>query len=273
MHYTTYSTGPVSSTRTVRTTHTTTGGGLLGGTAGFGIGVPTTIGGAPTLLGTTLMPAGHTRVVQTSQPIMTQTRYVNTTGAPSMVYQSGPVMMGSGLTRLGSISLRPLTTYSTTMAAAPVTMGIAPMMHMTQASAATATQQATYTNSASLTINGLLCEGYIACSNDQIIQAKNLFVGVAPFHLGTDTLEVTPDYTVVTRNPDIIYHLADLPNESCQALTLAELRSLAQIPADKPVYVGLPGQAACQATAGPDGSIMIQQTDARVGKLVGASLF
>lgn len=124
-----------------------------------------------------------------------------------------------------------------------------------------------------MTINGLLCEGYIACSNDKIIQAKNLFIGVAPFHLGTDTLEVTPDYTVVTRNPDIVYHLADLPNESFQSLTLAELRSVAQIPADKPVFIGLPGQAASIATAGPDGSIMIQQSDTRVGKLVGASLF
>lgn len=139
MHYTTYSTGPVSSTRTVRTTHTTTGGGMLGGaSAGFGMGGMTTLGGPSTLLGTTLMPAGTTRVVQTSQPIMTQTRYVNTTGP--LVYQSGPVMMSSGATRLGSISLRPLTTYSSGMTAAPVSMGIAPMMHMTQATQATSQQ-------------------------------------------------------------------------------------------------------------------------------------
>eukprot|EP01056_Protomagalhaensia_sp_Gyna25_P001902 Protomagalhaensia_sp_Gyna_25__1901@NODE_2007_length_1350_cov_876_328757_g1654_i0_p1_GENE_NODE_2007_length_1350_cov_876_328757_g1654_i0NODE_2007_length_1350_cov_876_328757_g1654_i0_p1_ORF_typecomplete_len211_score32_47AsmA/PF05170_14/0_081_NODE_2007_length_1350_cov_876_328757_g1654_i0174806 len=182
-----------------------------------------------------LTPGAQQRQVSSSSSQRTVVRQTHITSPAQGVTYSVSPMVSPMLVKptIGTMSLAPIQPLS------------APMTLATNQQPNT---KATYTSSASLTINGVRCEGHIGLSNDRIIQAKNLFVGVAPFVLSQATLEVTPELTVVARNPDIKYHLDELPNANIQSLTLSELRKLAHIEQNAPIYIGLPGQAAALAT-------------------------
>eukprot|EP01054_Gregarina_sp_Poly1_P000589 Gregarina_sp_Poly_1__588@NODE_113_length_13886_cov_267_363051_g100_i0_p7_GENE_NODE_113_length_13886_cov_267_363051_g100_i0NODE_113_length_13886_cov_267_363051_g100_i0_p7_ORF_typecomplete_len297_score21_73_NODE_113_length_13886_cov_267_363051_g100_i088189708 len=262
-----------SRTTTVRTTQTTSGrpstliAGGLGATTLGGLGTPMPSLAAtamPTLGVTNLMPTGLSTTQYVSAPTVTQTRYATTSGpviapvpmmtttttttgktlhSPGIIKTTGLTPGLSGYSTLGNLSLARPATYVTTS----LPMGLATGPATTSMQTATS-NQITYSNSASLTINDVRCEGYIAVSNDRIVEAKNLFVGSAPFVLSQETLEVTPEMTVVARNPDIKHHISELPNAECESLTLSELRRLAGMDENAQLWIGLPGQAASAAT-------------------------
>eukprot|EP01053_Blabericola_migrator_P000777 Blabericola_migrator_1__776@NODE_1195_length_5142_cov_387_875271_g810_i0_p3_GENE_NODE_1195_length_5142_cov_387_875271_g810_i0NODE_1195_length_5142_cov_387_875271_g810_i0_p3_ORF_typecomplete_len269_score41_72OCC1/PF15506_6/0_14_NODE_1195_length_5142_cov_387_875271_g810_i042985104 len=193
----------------------------------------------------------------TSGPMMTTTPLLTTPGAGTFM-KPLPTMGGSFGTSLGTLSLTPFRpAYGTTSLSGSVPMGLAPATTTSRQSSAS--QQVTYSNAASLTINGVRCEGYIAAANDRIVEAKNIFIGVAPFVLTQETLEVTPEMSVVARNPDIKCHIGDLPSAEHESLTLSAMRQLAGIEEGGAVYVGLPGQAAALVSE-VNGALHFQQT-------------
>lgn len=234
-----FSTGP-HVTSSVRSTRSTTVTHSSGGSS------KSVVSGMP-------LTAGHfaTPYVTTST-----TRYSST--APTLFTQTAVPQQASLLSDASLLNLMPSAgllrhqpMYMTGLQA-PALMS-APMGLATPNATATAT--ATSRMQSSMTIRGLHCEGTLGLTDAAIVEAQNLFVGVAPFVLDEATLEVTPTLSVITRNPDIKYYMPTLPDGA--PLSLKQLRTMAGMEANATVHVGLPGQQSFILTQEADGMLKV----------------
>ncbi|MDN5249796.1 MAG: hypothetical protein QWI73_06910, partial [Alphaproteobacteria bacterium] len=110
--------------------------------------------------------------------------------------------------------------------------------------------QLTYRTSSAMNIGHVRCEGVLGLAEDLIIEALNVYVGTAPFHLTDENLEITAEGMVVARDPNIRFLLEGLGNET---LTLAQLKSLSGLQMNEEMWLGLPGQPANLFITGESG--------------------
>lgn len=201
-----------TTTTTTRTT-TTRSGGASRAIPSFGsrkvyVGGPTVtrIGGPMT---TSYVTTSASPMVTMRGPV-TQTHYTTTrtVGSPLLMntgyVQPSPLMTttlhGQGIPMhampmqtMPMQTIAPMQTVGTMQTVSGVhaaQMGIA---HRSELAPEIAPPQHSYSNVSSLDLNGVHCEGAIAISESMIVEAKNVFVGIAPFTLDAETLEITPE--------------------------------------------------------------------------------
>lgn len=119
-------------------------------------------------------------------------------------------------------------------------MGIAQPLSEPEKQKPAAVPQLTYRTSSAMNLGPVRCEGVLGLAEDLIIEALNVYVGAAPFHLTDENLEVTPEGVVVARDPNIRFLLEGLGNES---MSLVQLKNLSGLQPNEEMWLGLPGQA------------------------------
>jgi len=224
-----YMTGGMTPLGMVRPQFTTYGGVPTTTTYVSGPMMPTMMG--PTMMSPMSTGAATTTTTHSSFPGFVQAPMMHTSVPFSTRSIATPTFRTSGWRTLGSPSwLGGFNGMSVMSTAQPTAFTSAPMSLMgVPTNMQTATRQAsasTFSSSSSLNINGVHCEGLLEVYGPEIVRAKNLFIGDAPFQLSGDFLTLSPEHVVMASDPHIKCHIADIPNPACQSLNMEHLKTM-----------------------------------------------